>query len=104
MITGLAARLDAADFLFLEIVYEFGDDRFLNAKFFLTGMGDARINAGQPGRVSQKRWTRRVRISWCSVRQTEVCRTIHWFGTQLCFQLGNFFLELAEAGTHGGEF
>ena len=38
MVAGFAARFDAAGFLFLEIVYEFGDDCFLNAKFFLTGM------------------------------------------------------------------
>jgi hypothetical protein len=38
VVAGFAARLHAADLLFLKIVYELGNDRFFHAKLFLTGM------------------------------------------------------------------
>ena len=52
MVAGFAAGLNAANLLFFEVVDEFGDHRFFHAKLFLTGMRDARVDAGEPGRMS----------------------------------------------------
>jgi hypothetical protein len=46
MITGFAPGFHAAGLFFLEIVDEFRDDGFFNAKLFLTRMRQARVNAG----------------------------------------------------------
>jgi hypothetical protein len=38
MVAGFPSRFDATDLFFLKVVDELGDDRFLHAKLFLTGM------------------------------------------------------------------
>ncbi len=49
MVAGLAAGFHVTGFLALEMVHEFGDNCFLHAKLFLTGMRERSVDAGEPG-------------------------------------------------------